>query len=187
MAKKLGFKNFLTVDYAPGMPDQIKKNAKKRKMSDAEESVLHDREQQYLEGIEIVAAGARRRRMQESVEPLDEVLTTQQRLAKARKMRILRPRIEMGKKRSMRRAADPARLKKRAMKQARNAVFKKLSKGVSRSDMSPARRAEIEKRLDKMTSRIQRLAIRLLPKARLMDRERRRPKQDDNTKAGDDK
>ena len=31
MAKKLGFKDFITVDYAPGMPDLIKKNAKKRK------------------------------------------------------------------------------------------------------------------------------------------------------------
>jgi hypothetical protein len=29
--KKLGFKDFLTVDYAPGMPDLIKKKAKKRK------------------------------------------------------------------------------------------------------------------------------------------------------------
>ena len=28
---KLGFKDFLAVDYAPGMPDLIKKNAKKRK------------------------------------------------------------------------------------------------------------------------------------------------------------
>lgn len=34
MAKKLGFRDFLTVDYAPGMPDLIKKNAKKRKMAD---------------------------------------------------------------------------------------------------------------------------------------------------------
>lgn len=34
MAKNLGFRDFLTVDYAPGMPDLIKKNAKKRKMAD---------------------------------------------------------------------------------------------------------------------------------------------------------
>jgi len=31
MEKRLGFKSFLNVDYAPGMPDQVKKNAKKRK------------------------------------------------------------------------------------------------------------------------------------------------------------
>ncbi len=39
MAKKdIGFKDFLTVDYAPGMPDLIKRNAKKRKASETETS-----------------------------------------------------------------------------------------------------------------------------------------------------
>ena len=160
---KLGFKDFLNVDYAPGEDDLVKKNAKKRKQ----------------EGIDIVAANARKRRMQEDVEPLDEVLSTQQRLKKARKMKILAPRIALGRKRQAKRAADPKRLKGRAMKQARNAVFKKLSKGVSRSDMSPARRAEIEKRLDKAKMRIQRLAIKMLPKARIMDRDRRKAKTGD--------
>tara|TARA_R110000868_G_scaffold90039_1_gene250179 strand:- start:739 stop:1233 length:495 start_codon:yes stop_codon:yes gene_type:complete len=160
---KLGFKDFLNVDYAPGEDDLVKKNAKKRKQ----------------EGIDIVAANARKRRMQEDVEPIEEVLSTQQRLAKARKMKILAPRIALGRKRQAKRAADPKRLKVRAMKQARNAVFKKLSKGVSRSDMSPARRAEIEKRLDKAKMRIQRLAIKMLPKARIMDRDRRKAKTGD--------
>ena len=32
--KKLGFKDFLTVDYVPGMPDLIKKKAKKRKQDE---------------------------------------------------------------------------------------------------------------------------------------------------------
>ena len=32
MDKKLGFKDFLSVDYAPGEPDQVKYNAKKRKV-----------------------------------------------------------------------------------------------------------------------------------------------------------
>lgn len=31
MAKPLNFKDFLTVDYTPGMPDEVSKNAKKRK------------------------------------------------------------------------------------------------------------------------------------------------------------
>mgnify|MGYP006400050387 FL=1 len=70
---KLGFKDFLNVDYAPGEDDLVKKNAKKRKQ----------------EGIDIVAANARKRRMQEDVEPIEEVLSTQQRLKKARKMKIL--------------------------------------------------------------------------------------------------
>ena len=73
----------------------------------------------------------------------------------------------------MKRAATPERLKNRAKKQARMTLFKKLSKGQSKSDMSMARRAEIEKRLSKMGNRINRLAIKLLPTARKMDRERR--------------
>tara|TARA_R110002153_G_scaffold40415_2_gene115728 strand:+ start:1064 stop:1582 length:519 start_codon:yes stop_codon:yes gene_type:complete len=161
---KLGFKDFLNVDYAPGEDDQIKKNAKRRKVSDVEEA-----QQAELEMLH----RSSRRRMKEDVEPLDEVLSTQQRLAKGRKMRILAPRIALGRKRAMKRAADPKRLKNRAKKQARNTIFKKLSKGVSRSDMSPARRAEIEKRINKMGNRIDRLAIKLLPTARKMDRDRR--------------
>ena len=161
---KLGFKDFLNVDYAPGEDDQVKKNAKRRKVSDVEEA-----QQAELEMLH----RSSRRRMKEDVEPLDEVLSTQQRLQKARKMKILAPRIALGRKRQAKRAADPARLKRRAAKAARNAVFKKLSKGVSRSDMSPARRAEIEKRLNKAKQRIDRLAIRLLPKVRMMDRDRR--------------
>ena len=39
MANKLGFKDFLSVDYAPGMPDEIKHNAKKRKTDDVEEAL----------------------------------------------------------------------------------------------------------------------------------------------------
>lgn len=40
MAKKIDFKDFLTVDYAPGMPDLIKRNAKKRKSGDTETSAV---------------------------------------------------------------------------------------------------------------------------------------------------
>lgn len=38
MAKKLDFKDFLTVDYAPGMDPLIKRNAKKRKSDETETS-----------------------------------------------------------------------------------------------------------------------------------------------------
>lgn len=53
MAKKLGFKDYITVDYAPGMPDLIKKNAKKRKGdtgagSNAEYSSTHPPRQEQM-------------------------------------------------------------------------------------------------------------------------------------------
>ena len=162
---KLGFKDYLSVDYAPGEPDQIKKNAKRRKVTDVEEAQKAE--------LEMMSRNAKKRARLGEDTQVDEVLSTQQRMAKARKMRILAPRIALGRKRAMKRAATPERLKNRAKKQARMTLFKKLSKGQSKSDMSMARRAEIEKRLSKMGNRINRLAIKLLPTARKMDRERR--------------
>jgi hypothetical protein len=161
--KKLGFKDFLTVDYAPGMPDLIKKKAKKRKQDVGE--AVDDSEAFPGEN-----------------KTLDEVLNLQQRRARARQMRINAPKIKMGRKRAMMRQADPARLKRRAEKAARTLLFKKLSKGQSKSEVAPQRRIEIEKRLDKMKSRIQRMAIKLLPKVREKEKERRTHKQDDNDK-----
>ena len=162
---KLGFKDYLTVDLAPGEPDQIKKNAKRRKITDVEEAQKAE--------LEMMSRNAKKRARLGEDTQVDKVLSTQQRMAKARKMRILAPRIALGRKRAMKRAATPERLKNRAKKQARMTLFKKLSKGQSKSDMSMARRAEIEKRLSKMGNRINRLAIKLLPTARKMDRERR--------------
>jgi hypothetical protein len=45
-----------------------------------------------------------------------------------------------------------------------------------------SKEVEIEKRLSKLTSRIKRLAIKLLPKVRAKEKERRSHKQDDNDK-----
>ena len=156
--KKLGFKDFLTVDYVPGMPDLIKKKAKKRKQDVGE-----------------AFAGEEK--------TLDEVLNLQQRRARARQMRINAPKIKMGRKRAMMRQADPARLKRRAFKAARAILFKKFSKGLSKGSVAPQRRIEIEKRLDKMKSRIQRLAIKMLPAVRQKERDRRSHSSDDNKDA----
>jgi hypothetical protein len=161
--KKLGFKDFLTVDYAPGMPDLIKKKAKKRKQDVGE--AFSDSEA-----------------FPDEQKTLDEVLDMQQRRARARQMRINAPKIRMGRKRAMMRQADPARLKRRAEKTARMMLFKKFSKGLGKDAVPPQRRMEIEKRLDKMKSRIQRLAIKLLPKVRQKEKDRRSHSQDDDKK-----
>lgn len=164
MAKKLGFKDFLTVDYAPGMPDLIKKRAKKRKMdsgggTNAEYSSTHSPE--------------------ENIDTVDEALSLAQRRARSRKMKMKQRQIQFGRKRALARAASPEKLKKRAEKAARNAVFRKLSKGKSRDELPPQRRAEIEKRIAKMGSRIKRLATKLLPQVRKIDKERRKTKQEE--------
>jgi tetrahydromethanopterin S-methyltransferase subunit G len=57
-------------------------------------------------------------------------------------------------------------LKRRSMKAARAAMAKKLTKGIPKAELTPARKQEIEKRLDKMQPRINRLAKKMLPKIR---------------------
>lgn len=111
----------------------------------------------------------------ESVE-VDEALTTTQRLAKSRQMKRYASRIAVGRRKAMKRTADPARIKRRAQKSARMALFKKLSKGLSPSEVPYARRAELEKKLDKMKGRIERMAKKMLPKVREKERERKRAK-----------
>lgn len=137
---KLGFKDFLNVDYAPGEDEQVKRNAKKRKMQDAEESV----------------------------EQPTEALTPTQRRARARMFKKYKQRIKIGQERAKRRIASPEKLKKRARKQARMVVLNKLVKDVKKGDMTYAKRQELEKRLDSPTykKQIDRIAKKMLPKVR---------------------
>jgi hypothetical protein len=100
---------------------------------------------------------------------LDEaVLTPQQRRLKAMQFKRMRAKIELGQKRSKTRFADPKRLLNRAKVAARKAVFNKLTKGMTKDELSFQRRQEIEKRMDTpgMKIRIQRLAIKMIPKER---------------------
>jgi hypothetical protein len=143
---KLDFKDYITVDYKPGEDDQTKYKAHKRKRADVEE------------------------------ENTDEALDMGQRRAAARRFARNKTKIKIGKERAARRIADPARLKKRARKQARNTILKKLLKDHPKSDLSFARRAEIEKRLEKpaMKSKIDRLTVKMLPKVRKAEMSKKR-------------
>ena len=82
-------------------------------------------------------------------------------------------RMAMGRKKALKKTAGRAKIKQRAERQARNAMFKKLTKGIPRSDLTPARRAEIEKRMDKMKGRIQKQAVKLMPVVRKMEKDRK--------------
>jgi len=108
-------------------------------------------------------------------EDIEEALTLQQRLKKSRQMKKYASRIKIGREKAMRRTADPKRLKRRAQKQARTMVAKKLAKG-NYADLSFSRKQEIEKRLEKMKPRIDRIAKKLLPKMRKLEQERKRGK-----------
>jgi hypothetical protein len=270
MAKKLDFKDFLNVDYAPGMDPLIKKNAKKRKQdvetgSNAEYSstyapneristienygtqtqrlmsplqkIRQDKEkddrdrygkikagvlprsnkkistgtseavapggkapkpvsgkaaQAYIDGGKHVADVSMGREGKhnvikspnskkhvhvftyESVEDIDEALTPQQRRTRAMGMRRIQAKISLGRDRAARRFADPERLKNRAHKEARSFIFRRLSKGASKEELSYQRRQDIEKRMDtpQMKKRIDMLATKLLKKVRAAEIQR---------------
>lgn len=106
-------------------------------------------------------------------EQIDEVLNRQQRMAASRRMKRLSKKIQRAKQRALKRAPSTDVVDRRAKKQARVQMMKKLSRGQDKSDLSFGRRQEIEKRLKKMGPRIDKLAKRLRPEIRKQDRERR--------------
>ena len=150
----VGFKDFLSVDYTQTGDGQLAKNAKKRKMD---------------------TTGGNNAEYSSTNGPskTDEALGMAQRRARARQMKKYATRLKMGRKRAAAKMADAPRLKKRAQKAARNALAKKLTKGISKSELTPARKMEIEKRLDKMKSRVTRLARKMLPAVRKKELARR--------------
>ena len=79
----------------------------------------------------------------------------------------------MAKKRALKRAPNTDVIKSRAQRQARNQMMSKYTKGVPKSELSIARRTELEKRLKKMKGRVDKMAKKLIPTIRKQDRERR--------------
>ena len=170
MAKKLDFKDFLTVDYTQGATGQESKNAKKRKMESTYACGCGPDCKCEGQCNEDCGCGSECNKGN-----VDEALTLQQRMKRSRQMKKYASRIKIGREKAARRTADPKRLKRRAQKQARNMIAKKLAKG-NYSDLSFARKQEIEKRLDKLKPRIERIAKKLLPKMRKLEQERKRGK-----------
>jgi hypothetical protein len=124
-------------------------------------------------GDEELASKASRRKKIDNEEVQDEALSMQQRLARGRQMKKLKSKIALGRKRAMRKTANLETLKKRAKKAARNAVLKKMTKGMDKKDISLARRMDLEKRLEKKKGLIDKLARKLLPQVRRNEKERK--------------
>jgi hypothetical protein len=128
----------------------------------------------YLPGTgEYISYQAKKRKQDIPTGNTNEALSHSQRIKKRILMKKLAPRIKMARDRAMKRTPNMQVVKRRAEKQARNKFFMKLSRGVSKSELSPAKRSELEKRLDKMKPRIQRIAKRLIPAVRQQDRDRK--------------
>lgn len=99
-------------------------------------------------------------------ESTDEALSMQSRMKRSRDMRKNKNKLAIARKRMAKRVANPERIKKRARKQARDMIYKKLTKGIPRSDLTPAKKRELEKRIDKMKPRVNRLTRKIMPQVR---------------------
>ena len=114
-----------------------------------------------------------RPRGREYVEQVDEAFSVAQRIKAKQRMKKMSKRIQMAKKRSMKRAPTPEKLKLRAKKQAKNKLVKKWMKGQSKADLTFSQRANVEKRLKNASQKIDNMAKKMLPIVRIQDRERR--------------
>ena len=157
--KRLGFKDFTTVDYTMTGDEYLAYQAQKRRRGHYD-----------TWGDDYTPEG----------EQLDEVMSRQQRVKASQRMKRMSKRIQMAKKRALKRAPTMDVIKKRAQKQARDTMYKKWSKGVPKSELSIGRRAELEKRLKKAKPKVDRLAKKLVPQIRTQDRERRAGKKKEN-------
>ena len=95
-----------------------------------------------------------------------EAMTIQQRLKRSRLFKKIKNKIAIGRKKAAKKIANPKQLLKRALKKARLKFFKKQTKGQAPSEVSLARRNEIEKKLDKQKNKIKKYATKILPQVR---------------------
>ena len=140
----LSFKDFVVVDYTQTGDEMLAYKAQKRHRGVVGEEVSEQ------DGLSIAGRRA---------------------LGRAAKRR--KARLKLARKKAARKTAMKGTLQKRATKSVRNQFFKKFAKGKSRSELSPARKKEIEKRLNRMGNRIGQLSRKELPNKRKLDRARK--------------
>lgn len=109
-------------------------------------------------------------------EDVDEALSIATRLKKARDIRRNKAKIALGRARASRRFASMEVLQRRARKAAYKTFYNKITKNVPREDLTPQRKAEIEKRLNTpaFKNRIDRMAKKMIKDVRKKEMERKR-------------
>lgn len=113
--------------------------------------------------------------MNESVEELDEAapLSRMARRRRALIMKRYKTKIAAGRKRAKRKMASREKLEKRARRKALEFMRNRLMKNKKYSEMSPAEKIALDKRLAKVSPKvIDRIAKRLLPKVRSAEKAR---------------
>lgn len=113
-------------------------------------------------------------------ESVDEGLSIATRLKKGRDIRKNKAKIALGRARAARRFASNDVLMKRARKAAYKLFYNRISKNIPKDELSPQRKAEIEKRLETpaFKNRIARLSKKMLKDVRKKEMERKHPVQD---------
>ena len=100
----------------------------------------------------------------------DEAMSMATRMKMKAAMRKNKTKIALGRKKAAKKLASPEQLKKRAEKQARNLIIKKILKDKSKSDLSFAARSDLEKKVAKKKGKIMKLAKKLLPQVKKADK-----------------
>ena len=161
--KKLGFKDFITVDYTGTGDEFLAYQAQKRRRGHydtwGDDYTPEEGEQ-----------------LDETIDEVDEgVVSLMGRLKRALNARKNKRKMAMGRERAKRRAASPQVIRKRARKQATMQWMLKRTKGIHPSKLAPQRRAQLEKEKEKpgAQNKINRIATKLRPEVRKQDRERR--------------
>lgn len=150
----LRFKDMFPIEYRPGEDELINYRAYRRKRT-----------------IGVGEGGP----IGEETE-VDEALSVATRLKKARDLRRNKAKISLGRARAARRFASQDVLKRRARKAAYNVFYKKITKDIPKDELSPQRKAEIEKRLKSpaFQGRIDKMARKLVKDVRKKEMERKR-------------
>lgn len=150
----LRFKDMMTAEYLPGEDELVNYRAYRRKRT-----------------IGVGEGGP----IGEETE-VDEALSVQARLQKGRDIRRNKAKLSLGRARAARRFASMDVLERRARKAARKVFYNRITKNVPKDELSPQRKAEIEKRLESpaFQNRIKRLATKMLKDVRKKEMERKR-------------
>lgn len=123
-----------------------------------------------------------KRRWEEAAEEgyFDEALTAVQRIKRRAIMRKSKAAIARGRRRAEKKKPTLKVMKNRAMKAARNLLFKKLAGQRSKAELSFAERSRIEKVLSKKTGKIKAIAKKILPKLIQKEKAKRAKKAEKN-------
>ena len=94
---------------------------------------------------------------------ITEVLSIQGRMKRRFAARRNRQKLKVARMRASRRAADPARLKKRATRGARNMLKNRIARGRDLTALPPAEKARIEGMVMRFSGLVSRIAQRMIP------------------------